>query len=60
MKDACQDGDMCRHALRVTEAAATQVMEHVAAALGKNPREVKQINFLSPPEQAQLSLMFLQ
>ena len=28
-----------------------QVMEHVAAALGKDPREVKQTNFLKPPEQ---------
>jgi len=28
-----------------------QVIEHVAAALGKDPRDVKQINFLKPPEQ---------
>jgi len=28
-----------------------QVVEHVAAALGKDPRDVKQINFLKPPEQ---------
>ena len=27
------------------------MIEHVAAALGKDPRDVKQINFLKPPEQ---------
>ena len=33
-----------------------QVIEHVAAALGKDPQDVKQLNFLKPPEQVQAAL----
>ena len=40
-----------RHAVLKSGDVSTQVIEHVAAALGKDPRDVKQLNFLKPPEQ---------
>lgn len=34
-----------------------QVLEHVASVLGMDPRDVKELNFLSAPEQVIVALL---